>query len=97
MWLPYAIGAVGGCAALVWAARAPAVAPSAGPGRLLERLGKASLGLYILHPVIVAPVELAARGRGGVWLAAVIALATVAIGLPLVEYLRRIPGLRRAI
>jgi surface polysaccharide O-acyltransferase-like enzyme len=64
---------------------------------VLERLGQASLGVYVLHPVLVAPVEILARGRGGVWLAVAVALGTVAVGTLVVERLRQIPYVRRAV
>lgn len=107
MWMPYAIGVLGGCAALLLAAgldepsaESSGLVASRRPNSLLVRLaraGRASLGLYILHPVMVAPVALVARGRGGVWLAALVALGVVALGAPVVEWLRGVPGLRRAV
>lgn len=96
MWLPYAIGCVGGCAALLLALRDR----SDSAGRIREwlgRVGRSSLGLYVLHPLMVAPVTLLARGRGGVWPALAAALATAALGTPIVEWTRRVPVLRRIV
>lgn len=96
MWLPYAIGCVGGCAALVLALRDREAARGPVFG-WLGRVGRSSLGLYVLHPLFVAPVMLLARDRGGVALALVMALATAALGTPIVEWTRRIPVLRRVV
>ncbi|MDO8847851.1 MAG: acyltransferase [Coriobacteriia bacterium] len=96
MWLPYAIGCVGGCAALLLAMRDTATGH--GPAfQALARVGRSSLGLYVLHPLFVAPVTLFAHGRGGVVVAFAAALATAAIGTPVVEWTRRIPVLRRIV
>lgn len=95
MWLPYALGVLGGCAALVLAAgaepRMNAVVSQ------LARAGRASLGIYVLHPVLVAPVVLAAHGSGGVWLPALTAVATVIVGALVVERVRSMPVLSRAL
>lgn len=97
MWLPYAIGMVGGVAALVIAAGS-AHQPKGlvlRAGTELARIGRASLGLYILHPLMVAPVALLAQGRGGAWPALLATGVVFAFGTPLVEWARGVPGLRR--
>lgn len=95
MWLPYAIGMVDGCAATLLAARAPLAGGRA--EALLARVGVASLGIYILHPLLaMLPIYLAG-GRGGAPVAGLIALATIALGTLLVERLRVIKGVRRAL
>jgi fucose 4-O-acetylase-like acetyltransferase len=101
MWLPYGIGFIGGCAALLYAVT-PGV-PGQGVrallrvARLLARIGRASLGIYVLHPALVAPGLLVAHGRGGAWVALAVSAAAVGAGTVLVERLRSVPGLRRAI
>lgn len=97
MWLPYAIGVIGGVAALVIAA-GTAHQPNGLVLRLggeLARVGRASLGLYILHPVLVAPLALYARGSGGAWVALVATAAVFVVGTPVVEWARKVPVLRR--
>lgn len=96
MWLPYGIGLIGGCAALLLVAGKPHGSHSA-IATLGARLGQTSLGIYILHPLLVGPVTLLARGSGGIAVALGATALTAAVGVPLVEWLRRIPGLRRAI
>lgn len=101
MWLPYAIGVVGGCAALAIAVTPGPLTRATGAGMrvaaVLARWGRASLGIYVLHPVLVAPAALLAAGRGGVWAATLIAFACVALGTRAVELLRGVPGLRRVV
>lgn len=89
MWLPYAIGVVGGCAALVPAANAETV-PSGWVVGILSRAGKASLGLYVLHPALVGPVAIALKGRGGVLVAMLTAAGAVVLGTLVVEWSRRV-------
>ncbi len=93
MWLPYAIGLVGGCVALVPAADAMTVPPG-WVMAMLSRAGKASLWLYVLHPALVGPVVIALDGRGGVAAAALTAAAATVAGTLLVEWSRRtlLPG-----
>lgn len=101
MWIPYAIGLVGGCAALLYA-----VTPGV-PGAyrafwqrgaaVLARAGRASLGVYVLHPALVAPLALLVRGHGGVPAALVTAFVVVGIAVPAVERLRASPVLRRVV
>ncbi|MBN2848847.1 MAG: acyltransferase [Coriobacteriia bacterium] len=83
MWLPYGIGLVGGCAAVVFAVGwRPSAAPSVWAirsGGWLVRAGRASLRSYLVHPVLLAPVALALSGRGGVPAALAVAVFTVAI------------------
>lgn len=99
MWLPYAIGAIGGCAALGIAAGGRIVpGPTlAWVGERLARVGRASLGLYIVHPLLVAPFELVARGRGGAAIAVLATAAVFVVGTPVVERVRVVPYLRRAV
>jgi len=83
MWLPYAIGAVGGCAALALAAGARRE-----PGRLsraLERVGAVSLGAYVLHPIVVGPGMLLVPARYAV----PGALLVIAVAVPVVTALAR--------
>lgn len=89
MWLPYAIGLVGGCVALVPAADAETV-PSGWVTAMLSRAGKASLWLYVLHPALVGPVVIALDGRGGVMMAALTAATATVLGTFLVEWSRRV-------
>ena len=97
MWLPYAIGVVGGVAALVIAAgaRHQPTGFVSWLGQGLARVGRASLGLYILHPVMVAPLALYFHGRGGVWVAAAATTVVFVAGTPVVEWARRVPVVRR--
>ena len=101
MWLPYAIGLLGGCAALLIAVTPGPLTRSAGRSvriaRMFARWGRASLGIYVLHPVLVAPAALLAAGRGGVWVAGLIALGCVALGTLAVERLRDVSVLRRVV
>lgn len=99
MWLPYAIGAIGGCTALGIAAGGRIVpGPTlAWVGERLARVGRASLGLYIVHPLLVAPFELVARGRGGAAIAVLATAAVFVVGTPVVERVRAVPYLRRAV
>lgn len=100
MWLPYAIGLLGGCAALVYAvapARAHATSPTAARlAHALARAGTTSLGLYVIHPVLVGPVAVVLAGRGGVPAAALTAIGVVALGTLVVESFHRVCGRRRA-
>ena len=96
MWLPYAIGSLGGCAALLLAVRDRRESGGRALGPL-ARIGRSSLGLYVLHPVLVAPAALLASGRGGVIAGAAITAGVVAIGTPLVELARRVPVLARIV
>ncbi len=93
MWLPYAIGLAGGCAALVYAvspARARDVSDGARrAGRMLARAGSSSLGLYIIHPVLVGPAAVLLSGRGGVPAAVLITVGVVASGTLIVEWFHR--------
>lgn len=57
----------------------------------------ASLGLYIVHPLLVAPFELLARGRGGAAIAVLATAAVFVVGTPVVERVRAVPYLRRAV
>jgi fucose 4-O-acetylase-like acetyltransferase len=97
MWLPYAIGVLGGLAALVIAAgtRHRPRGLVLWLGTEFARIGRASLGLYILHPVMVAPIALYAHGRGGVWVAALTTGVVFLAGTPMVERARKVPVLRR--
>lgn len=99
MWLPYAIGVVGGVAALVIAAgtKHQPKGFALRLGQELARIGRASLGLYILHPVMVAPIALYFHGRGGAWVAAAATAAVFAAGTPVVEWARQVPVLRRLV
>jgi len=101
MWLPYAIGLVGGCAALLIAVTPGPLSHGAESlmriAATLARWGRASLGIYVLHPVLVAPAALLASGRGGVWAAGLIAFACVAAGTLAVERLRDVPVLGRVV
>jgi fucose 4-O-acetylase-like acetyltransferase len=81
MWLPYAIGAFGGCAALALAAGA-----TREPGRIsraLGRVGVVSLGAYVLHPIVVGPGMLSVPARYGLFGAIVV----IALAVPLVAAL----------
>lgn len=97
MWLPYAIGVLGGVAALVIAAGTKHQPKGLvlWLGNELARMGRASLGLYILHPVMVAPLAVYARGRGGAWVALLATAVVFVIGTPVVERARQVPVLRR--
>jgi peptidoglycan/LPS O-acetylase OafA/YrhL len=97
MWLPYAIGVIGGVAALVIAAGAKHQPKGLvlWLGKELARVGRASLGLYILHPVMVAPLALSFRGKGGAWVAAAATAVVFVAGTPVVEWARKAPVLRR--
>lgn len=100
MWLPYALGAIGGCAALVLAAgraRFAMTKPLSAVAEWFARAGRTSLGLYALHPLLVAPLVLLAHGRWGVPYAALVAFVALAVGMPLVEWLRTVPILRRVV
>lgn len=89
MWLPYAIGLAGGCLAVAVAVDWPSAGRlhpvHASAVRALVRAGRASMGIYILHPLLVAPAVLALAGRGGAFIALVVAVAAVALGTLLVE------------
>ncbi|MRS11520.1 MAG: acyltransferase [Actinobacteria bacterium] len=89
MWLPYGIGLFGGCAALLLATgdSKGSEIPLARTG---ARIGQASLGIYILHPLLVGPVVLVAHGTGGMWAALLATVLTAAVGVPLVERLRKL-------
>ncbi|MGB4581310.1 MAG: acyltransferase [Coriobacteriia bacterium] len=89
MWLPYAIGLVGGCVALVPAADAETVT-SGWFAAMLSRAGKASLWLYVLHPALVGPAVIALDGRGGVMMAALTAAGATVVGTLIVERSRRV-------
>lgn len=69
MWLPYLVAMPGGWAALALAATATAPVPTddalrSVALRWLARAGVASRAVYVLHPVVVAPVMLALTGAG---------------------------------
>lgn len=91
MWLPYGIGLVGGCAAVAVAVSWPATsAPRPALPRttqVLVRAGRASLGIYIVHPVLIAPAALVLSGQGGALCALVVAVLAVALGTWLIEHL----------
>lgn len=99
MWLPYAIGAVGGVAALTIAAgaRSPLTPSVQRVAEVLARIGRVSLGLYVLHPLLVAPLALYSRGRGGVIVAALATFVVFAVGTPVVERVRRMPVVGRVL
>jgi peptidoglycan/LPS O-acetylase OafA/YrhL len=91
MWLPYSIGLVGGCAAVAVAVSWPA---PAGPRPLLDRTtqalvraGRSSLGIYFIHPVLLAPATLVLSGQGGAIFALVSAVLTVVLATWLIERL----------
>lgn len=83
MWLPYAIGLVGGCVALssavLWRTLTVTPVPLAAAARGLARAGRASLVVYILHPVVVVPGALLLGGRGGAPAALVLTLVTLVV------------------
>lgn len=89
MWLPYGIGLVGGCAAVVVAVAWPSAGRlhplHAGAVRALDRAGRASLLIYIIHPLLVAPAVLILAGRGGALAALAAAALAVWLGTLLVE------------
>jgi fucose 4-O-acetylase-like acetyltransferase len=78
MWLPYLIGLPGGWAALVMAAGANGE-PAHALSRFLMRVGVASRGVYVLHPILVAPMMLAMSTVGHSGPAYVLASILVAV------------------
>lgn len=60
-------------------------------------MGQASLGVYVLHPLVMGPLALLAHGRGGVLVGVGIVVATLAIETPLVRWARGVPLLRRIV
>lgn len=89
MWLPYALGLIGGCAILLPAARAEIPRPRP-IEELLARTGKVSLGLYVIHPVLVGPVAIALAGRGGALAAALTAIGATVLGTAIVGLFHRV-------
>lgn len=78
-WLVYPVGAVGGLAGLLLAVRV-----SRKPGRLavtFVRLGGASLGIYVLHPVFIAGAMLTLPSSWGIGAS----IAAWLVALPLAE------------
>lgn len=76
-WLVYPVGAVGGWAALLLAVRARR--EPAGPMHAFERLGHASLGVYVLHPLLIGGALLTLPSSWGVGAS----LVACAVALPL--------------
>ncbi|MHB1340412.1 MAG: acyltransferase family protein [Coriobacteriia bacterium] len=85
-WLVYPVGAVGGLAALLLAVRA-----TRDPGRIaqpLVRLGHVSLGVYVLHPVMIAGAMLTlppSWGIGSSLLAWLVALPAADVAVSFVR------------
>ncbi len=76
-WMTYLAGAVGGWAALVLAVRG-----GREPGGLLvrlARLGSVSLGVYVLHPLVLGPVMFLLGERATILVALAAAVLTVAL------------------
>jgi len=76
-WSTYLAGAVGGWAALVLAVRG-----GREPGGLLmhvARLGSVSLGVYVLHPLVLGPVMFLLGARATLAVALVAAVLTVVL------------------
>lgn len=100
-WVPYAMALVGGVAALPLAVRLGArYGGGREPGRAagaLALVGQASLGVYVLHPLVMGPLALLAHGRGGVLVGVGIVVATLAIETPLVRWARGVRFLRRIV
>jgi len=100
-WVPYAMALVGGVAALPLAVRLGARyngsrEPLGLPGALMA-VGQVSLGVYVLHPLVLGPLAVLAQGRGGVLVGVGIVVATLAIETPLVRRARTVPFLRRIV
>lgn len=87
-WTTYLAGAVGGWAALVLAIR-----ESRGPGRVLGplvTLGALSLGVYVMHPLVLGPVMFALGDHATLTAALVAAIFAVAAASGLVRAYRSV-------